>query len=279
MNIYDTKPIKCSVCSKSIGEVEHGSSIMTPICGSCNKKERQAAKKEIKKILVPVDRTKKSTRALDTAIYLSKHLGSSVTVMQVIPTITMNSTSFFKDMLKELSQDAEESIKWAKNYCQKKNIVAKHKIMKGDEAEGILKTARMFNFDLIILGSSGKGAFNELLFGSISNYVTHNSSIPVLTVKEGSEKLGAKNKQNKKLKKTHKDISGRKNQRLSKGSDSSIPDNAKKLLVDHGIIVKELKKSRGLDEGMLLQQLEEIGKKFKQITGKNIDSFIKSSKK
>ena len=215
MNIYDTKPIKCSICEKSIGEIKYNSSVIFPLCGICSKKERQTILNGVKKILVPIDITKKSTKALDAAIYLSKHLGSSITVMQVIPTVTMGSTSFFKDVLKELSKDAEESITWAKNYCNKKNIAAKHKIVRGDEAEGIMKTARKFKHDLIVMGSSGKGVFKELLFGSISNYVMHNSSIPVLTVKDDSIKLGARIKQNKKKTKArHKSLRGGKGQKV-----------------------------------------------------------------
>jgi len=204
MNIYDTKPIKCSICGKSIGEINYDSSIIFPLCGSCSKKEKQTTRNGIQKILVPIDMTKKSTKALDAAIYLAKHLGSSITVMQVIPTVAIRNASLFTNIRKELSNDAEESTKWAKKYCASKNIMIKHKIVKGDEAEGILKTAQRSNYDLIILGSSGKGAFKEILFGSISNYVIHNSNIPVLTVKENSLKLGAKIKRNKSNSKTHK---------------------------------------------------------------------------
>lgn len=204
MNIYDTKQVKCSVCGKSIGEIGYDSVTTNSLCGSCSKKENKANRKDVKKILVPVDMTKKSTRALDIAIYLSKNLGSHITIMQVIPTVAIGCASFFKDIFKELSKDAEESIKWAKEYCERENLIVKHKIVNGDEAEGILKTAKKNNYDLIIMGSSGKNAFKELLFGSISNYVTHNSNIPILTVKEESAKLGSKVNQGSKIAKKNK---------------------------------------------------------------------------
>lgn len=35
MNIYDTKPISCNRCQKSIGEVDYDAKIINPLCGQC----------------------------------------------------------------------------------------------------------------------------------------------------------------------------------------------------------------------------------------------------
>jgi hypothetical protein len=35
MNIYDTKPIKCVRCGKSIGEIEYDAEVINPKCGYC----------------------------------------------------------------------------------------------------------------------------------------------------------------------------------------------------------------------------------------------------
>ena len=58
----------------------------------------------------------------------------------------------------------------------------------------------------------------------------------------------------------------------------NLPYDVKKLLTDYEIILKESKKSRGLDEGKLLEHLEKIQREFKQHTGKDIKLFIKSDK-
>lgn len=205
MSTYDSKQVKCSLCGKAIGEISRDSSIIFPLCGPCKKKEKQTIRNEIKKILVPVEVTKKSAKALDAAIYLAKNLGSTITVMQVVSTVAISNASLFTNVYKELSNDAKESVRWAKEYCEKKNVSAKHRIVQGDEAEKILKTAKKSNYDLIVIGSSGKGAFKELFFGSVSNYVMQNSSIPVLTVKETS-KLNTKTKRAKRGSKTPKEL-------------------------------------------------------------------------
>ena len=192
MNVYDTKQVKCSSCGKFMGELQIGSSVIFPLCKKCDKKEKRTIRRGIRKILVPIDISIKTKRALDVAIYLSKHLGSSITLLYSKPNITVGLTSVVSKTMEALIKDADEAILQAKKYCEKKNIVANHKITHGEEAEEIIKTAKKSGYDLIVMGSSGKGALREILFGSISNYVLHNSNIPVLTVKEGSAKLDTK---------------------------------------------------------------------------------------
>lgn len=202
MNIYDKKQITCSICGKFIGELDVGTSVIFPLCAKCNKKEKKTVRRGIQNILVPVDISKKSTKALDAAIYFSKHLGASITVTHVIPKIEIKNRFFLKDISDELQKTAEVSIRFAKNYCDERNVVARQIIVRGDEPDQIIKTAKKYDHELIIMGSSGKSIFKELLFGSISNYVMQNSNIPVLIVKETSAKLGTRidkhNKQSKK---------------------------------------------------------------------------------
>jgi hypothetical protein len=36
LNIYDTKPISCAKCEKSIGEIDYDAKIINPLCGQCS---------------------------------------------------------------------------------------------------------------------------------------------------------------------------------------------------------------------------------------------------
>ena len=205
MNIYEKKQIHCSVCGTFVGEVEIESSVIFPLCKKCDKKEKTVVRKGISKILVPVDISNKSKKALDAAIYLSKHLGAAITVTHVMPTVKVKNRFFLKNIFDEINKTAELSVKFAKDYCDKRNVVARQLIVRGDEPEQIIKTAKKYHHDLIIMGSSGKGAFKELVFGSISNYVMQNSNIPVLIVKETSAKFDTTiDKKSKKTKKNSK---------------------------------------------------------------------------
>lgn len=201
MNIYDKKQINCSICGKFIGEMDVDATIIFPLCKICKRKEKTILKKGIKKILVPIDQTKKSLKALDAAIYMAKHLGASITILRVIP-IAYMTTSSFRNVIKEMMDESEKYIKDAREYCSKKNMVVMSKIVKGDEPEEIIKLAKKSNFNMIVMGSSGKGILKEMAFGSVSNYVLHSTNIPVLVVKEETAKLDTSiSKQKTKLKK------------------------------------------------------------------------------
>ena len=192
MNIYEKQQIKCLECGKFIGEIDIDSSITYPLCKKCKKKEKKIIRNEINNILVPVDISDKTIRALDAAIYLVKRLGAQMTLLYVVPEITMGDRFFMKSLLGEMLKTAKVTMKYAKDYCDKNNIVTKHLILRGDEPEKIIEISKKQNFDLIVIGSDGKGILKELVFGSVSNYVMQNSDVPVMIVKETSPKLDTK---------------------------------------------------------------------------------------
>ena len=56
--------------------------------------------------------------------------------------------------------------------------------MHGNIGYNIVKTAHSKeNYDMIVIGSRGRGSVKEMFFGSTSNYVIHTAKIPVLVVK------------------------------------------------------------------------------------------------
>lgn len=53
----------------------------------------------------------------------------------------------------------------------------------GDPAQEICIQSKYENYDLIVMGSRGIGQFKELMLGSVSHKVLHNTDCPVLIVK------------------------------------------------------------------------------------------------
>ena len=67
---------------------------------------------------------------------------------------------------------------------------AELKIQAGDPAARILAETHSGNYDLVVMGAHGRGAFMDMLLGSVANKVVRVSTVPVLTVrlpKESSE--------------------------------------------------------------------------------------------
>ncbi len=137
----------------------------------------------IKNILVALDGSKNSIRALSNAIVLAKQTDASITgisVIQVFPT----EMSLMRTMIgKALSKRCKHFMRIAKTMCTKKGIDFLDVIECGEEGKTIVSFAHKNNFDLIVIGSRGMGKLGELFLGSTSNYVLHSSKIPVLIIK------------------------------------------------------------------------------------------------
>jgi len=137
----------------------------------------------IKNILVPLDGSKNSIRALKNAIILAKQNDASITglfVIQAFPT----EIGMVKNMLgKALSKHYKHFMSIAKAMCTKKGIKFLDVIEFGVEGQTIVSFADYNNFDLIVIGSRGMGKIREVFLGSTSNYVLHTSKIPVLIIK------------------------------------------------------------------------------------------------
>lgn len=137
----------------------------------------------MKKILVALDGSKNSIRALGAAIELAKNSGATITgfsVIQAYPTELGLLRTFIG---KRMSQKYKNFFRIAKMMCTKKQVPFLDVIEFGEEGKTIVSFAHKNNFDLIVIGSRGLGKIKEVFLGSTSNYVLHSSKIPVLVVK------------------------------------------------------------------------------------------------
>lgn len=140
-------------------------------------------KGKIKNILVPLDGSKNSFRALDNAIRLAKHTDASITCLFVIQAFPTEMGLVRTIVGKALGKRARNSLKEAKAKCKRNKVEFLDVIEFGEEGQTIVSFANENNFDLIVIGSRGLGSVKEFFLGSTSNYVVHKSKIPVLVVK------------------------------------------------------------------------------------------------
>lgn len=137
----------------------------------------------IKKILVALDGSKNSIRALSNAIVLAKQTDATITgifVIQAFPT----EMGLIRTMVgKALGKHYKRFMPIAKAMCTRKNVDFLDMIEYGEEGRTIVSFAQKNNFDLIVIGSRGMNSIKEIFLGSTSNYVVHSSKIPVLIVK------------------------------------------------------------------------------------------------
>ena len=141
--------------------------------------------KKISKILVPLDGSKNSMRALEMAISIARQFKATITGAYSINIQPHSEFQGVGTANKEWSNEIKKMMVDAKALSTQNDIVFKEKLMRGDIGYNLIKLAhdKKENFNLIVIGSRGRSAVRELFLGSVSNYVIHSSKIPVLIVK------------------------------------------------------------------------------------------------
>ena len=136
-----------------------------------------------KKILVPLDGSANSFRGLDRAIILARFCHATITGLYVVPMATPAKSSQISSWEKIFLNNAAKFMKKAKTTAAKNGILFHDIVVYGEEGVAIVSFSKRNNFDMIVIGSRGRGAAKEIFLGSVSNYVVHKSKLPVLIVK------------------------------------------------------------------------------------------------
>lgn len=140
------------------------------------------------KILVAIDGSKNSLRALKYAIKLAAKLTDSADLLLVNAhdDIALRGASQFvgKDAVKAyLDELAQGELKDAIEAVTKSKLRFETKMLRGQVAQSIVKAASDAECDLIVLGSKGRTALKDLLIGSVAQRVASLADMPVTLVK------------------------------------------------------------------------------------------------
>lgn len=149
-------------------------------------------------ILVPIDGSEHSLKALNYAVKLAKKFKSTLILVHVYslpkPTpispvmpLTETTTSLAMEITAELiektKQKAREILNQAREKAEEQNVPVQTWIREGNAVKEIVKTAKEKNVELIVMGARGVSKIKEILLGSVSHGVARNAHCPVLIVK------------------------------------------------------------------------------------------------
>jgi nucleotide-binding universal stress UspA family protein len=132
-------------------------------------------KQEISKVLVPIDGSKDSEKALMCAAALSKKLNAKLTLLHV-------QESHLFSMRPEVSMAIGRGI-LADAAGKLSGMSFEQKLEAGDPAKKISEIAEKEDFDIIVMGGKGNGGESRSLLGSVANHVLHYTRHPILIVK------------------------------------------------------------------------------------------------
>jgi nucleotide-binding universal stress UspA family protein len=136
------------------------------------------------KILVAVDGSDHSVRALEEALEIAKLVGGKITLVNVYWTGSSHIITQYQDYKFQTKRKKGESIL---EDCEKRaKAVGVHVdalLLAGDVVDQIVKTAKEGDFDLVVVGARGLSRVKGLLQGSVSCGVTSNAPCPVLVAR------------------------------------------------------------------------------------------------
>ncbi|MFD3001930.1 universal stress protein [Pontibacter toksunensis] len=142
----------------------------------------------MKTLLVPVDYSEASLKALETALNLASRIHAKLLLCHVYQTPVYAAEvhhPVYALPLYETKQDAlaklRKFVKRVKNDPEVDVPVA-YTVVVGSVVEGLLELAQKRKASLIIIGTTGRGSLENKLFGSTTKHLVKHASCPVLAV-------------------------------------------------------------------------------------------------
>jgi nucleotide-binding universal stress UspA family protein len=138
-------------------------------------------------ILVPVDGSANSLRALARAIAQAGRNGATVHVLNVYQPpddYGMVKAYLSRQRYREIAAErGKAALTPAIRKLRRSRVKHVSHIINGDIAETIARTARRLKCESIIMGTRGMSALGNLVLGSVANKVLHLTAVPVTLVK------------------------------------------------------------------------------------------------
>jgi nucleotide-binding universal stress UspA family protein len=144
-----------------------------------------------KKILVAHDFSDPASRALVFAADLAAQLGAEVELLHVHPDVYDGHSDPSLGLPWPAPDQVERYLRFLDSELERAAITAlgpergrklKRHVVRGEPAKRIAGQAKELGADLLCVGSTGKGAVERVLLGSVSQRILRTSEIPVLTV-------------------------------------------------------------------------------------------------
>ena len=137
----------------------------------------------IKNILVPVDGSDGSDKAVAHAISLAESCGAKLNFLYVANINQLAISQALSTAILEAVTKAGKTILERAENMLPGGIEHENFLETGSPAAVILELEETLNADLIVMGSRGLGVVKGSLLGSVSQYIIERSKCPVLVIK------------------------------------------------------------------------------------------------
>ena len=151
------------------------------------------------RILVPVDSSPPSRRALDAAIDMARATGAQVRLLHVLEELVFPvgfspDASYAADVLPRLRADSARLLEESRARVAAAGVAVEGLLDEGfarRTADVILEAADQWGADLIVLGTHGRRGPSRWFMGSDAEQVMRRAEVPVLLVRSGEGDMAA----------------------------------------------------------------------------------------
>lgn len=132
------------------------------------------------KIIVGIDFSPKTERAVQSALRLAQHAGGTVVLVHVLPASVdgqRGAPGSDTEVMRTIEQRLQEE---AQKLASASGIAVDYGVSEGEPAEELVKYVERWGGDVIVTASEGRTGLGRILIGSVAERLLQKSPVPVL---------------------------------------------------------------------------------------------------
>ena len=145
----------------------------------------------LQQLLVPVDGSQTSVKALEAAIELARLTRARLRLLYVIDALDYangfeTARAYYEETLPLMHTDGERLLAQMRSLAEAKGVVCDSVLLEaGAErlCDVVAEHATQVHADMIVLGSHGRRGLNRVLMGSDAEQIVRHAPVPVLVIK------------------------------------------------------------------------------------------------
>src|SRR5262245_54103883 len=141
----------------------------------------------LKKILVPIDFSDCSKKALQYALPLAKQHQAAITLFYVLPSpsyVGEYGGIDYASLEADMRASSDKQLATLLVDEGRSEVAAETLVSTGSPAAEIVEAARQICADLIVISTHGRTGLKHVFLGSVTEYVVRHAPCPVLVVRE-----------------------------------------------------------------------------------------------
>jgi len=142
-------------------------------------------------LLVPVDGSQTSVKALEAAISLARLNGARLRLLYVIDELDYvngfeTARAYYEQTLPFMHTDGERLLAQMRSLAEEKGVACDSVLLESGAdrlCDVVAEQARLVHADMIVLGSHGRRGLDRVLMGSDAEQIVRRAPVPVLVIK------------------------------------------------------------------------------------------------